>query len=92
MLLNGRALVWALLFASALATSEAAAASSALTGKMSVYNYLLAGNWSCSASGSGYTAAYSASLETRCTVAYTWRKDPRMRTSAITKRRTGSGR
>lgn len=35
------------------------AAPSALTGKMSLYNYLLRGTWSCSGGGSTYFAAYA---------------------------------
>jgi hypothetical protein len=48
------------LFALAVLTmARVDAAPSALTGKMSAYNYLLKGTWSCSGGGSTYSAAYA---------------------------------
>ncbi|HEX3370688.1 MAG TPA: hypothetical protein VHS56_14005 [Candidatus Cybelea sp.] len=40
------------------ATVPANAASTALTGKMNLYNYLLKGKWSCKAGTSAYSAEY----------------------------------
>ncbi len=42
-----------------LAMARVEAAPTALTGKMSSYNYLLNGKWSCAAAGSTYYAAYA---------------------------------
>jgi hypothetical protein len=47
-------------FVSALvATGPSNAASTALTGKMSLYNYLLVGEWSCKGGGGAYAAGYT---------------------------------
>jgi len=40
------------------ATGPSDAASTVLTGKMSLYNYLLKGKWSCKGGGSAYSAEY----------------------------------
>jgi hypothetical protein len=55
---NFRVAACALFVLTLLATSQARAETNALTGKMSMYNVLLAGTWSCSAGGSTYSAMY----------------------------------
>jgi hypothetical protein len=59
MRVNLRAAGCALFILTLLATSQARAGSNVLTGKMSIYNVLLAGTWSCSADGSTYSAVYA---------------------------------
>ena len=56
--MNVRVATCALFVFALLTMARVDAAPSALTGKMSLYNYLLKGKWSCSASGSTYFAAY----------------------------------
>jgi hypothetical protein len=59
MRVNLRAAGCALFILTLLATSQARAGPNVLTGKMSIYNDLLAGKWSCSADGSTYSATYA---------------------------------
>ncbi len=56
--MNVRVATWMLIAAALFATARTEAAPGALTGKMSMYNYLLNGKWSCSSGGSKYAAEY----------------------------------
>jgi len=56
---NVRAAAVAFFVSVLVATGPSNAASTALTGKMSLYNYLLKGKWSCKAGSSAYSADYA---------------------------------
>lgn len=55
---NARVAICGLFISALLAMARVEAAPTTLTGKMSLYNYLLKGKWNCSAAGSTYYAAY----------------------------------
>ena len=57
--MNIRAAAAAFFVSVLFAAGPSSAASTALTGKMSVYNYLLEGKWSCKGGGSAYSAEYA---------------------------------
>ncbi len=57
--MNVRVAVSKLLVFALLTMTGVDAAPTALTGKMSLYNYLLKGKWSCSGGGSTYSAEYA---------------------------------
>ena len=55
----GKTLTCASFALALVAANPAGAASNPLAGKMSIYNPLLAGQWSCTAEGSTYSATYA---------------------------------
>lgn len=57
--MNVRVVTFALFVFGIVTIAQADAAPSALAGKMSVYNYLLEGKWSCSGGGGTYFAVYT---------------------------------
>lgn len=57
--MNVRAATVAFFISVLVSTGPSNAASTALTGKMSLYNYLLGGTWNCKAGGSTYSAEYA---------------------------------